>query len=328
MNNLKCEFLHTSDQNEKLMGQLPNTPTGIQAQPAFSPNFAPIVNNAQQNVQAMPQMQPQPFVQQLMAMDEQAESFNPLGYAPPVMPEASSIDPASQMRMPIQQNEGMLSSEPREHFVIPDGLNKSMLEMNSTKIDYNILALSDLCRHSSICPPEIRAYPTNKDKQSLADSYILFRTAKSLGLDPIAAYRTIFLIKGKISVSVAAKAAAAIKYGTWEVKLDIPNAAAIATGRRFDTNMSAEITYSAYDAALKGKMRQTDQGWIGLGPWADKWPDMLKVRALGRLLDCLFPDLLCGIASQEEADDGLVVDAVPKESEAASKIKQAVSSMT
>ena len=102
-----------------------------------------------------------------------------------------------------------------------------------------------------------------------------------------------------------------IKYGDWTVDFDPINAVATARGHRFDRQGEKVVQFTGADAELRQKMKfvQSENGgcWVGINGWADKWPDMLKNRAIGRLLDMLFPDILSSFSSKDELDD--VIDA-------------------
>lgn len=150
------------------------------------------------------------------------------------------------------------------------------------------------------CPPQVRS-PENV--------FYLFARAASLGLPWTAAFTDFFVIpagKGapRIGMYVHAKEALCRKHGVWSVKCDKATGIATAVGMRYSDGARDQVVFDGWDAALRGRLGHDDQGnIIGLGTWADKWPDMLMIRAVGRLLDRLFADIIGGVASVEELND-------------------------
>ena len=66
------------------------------------------------------------------------------------------------------------------------------------------------------------------------------------------------------------------------------------------------VQYTSEDAMLQGLMKfdANSNSWIGVkGAWTGSYPVMLQKRALGRLLDALFADVVGGFADKESAEE-------------------------
>ncbi len=141
--------------------------------------------------------------------------------------------------------------------------------------------------------------------------YMLVKAA-SFGLPWTEAFSLFYVMGGKkseakVCMYIKGKEAICRKHGQWSCTVDKVNGVATATGRRYSDGATETVTYDGFDASLRGCLsRAADGSVIGVGNWADKWPDMLKARAIGRLLDALFSDVLGGVTSVEEMNDLLL----------------------
>ena len=164
--------------------------------------------------------------------------------------------------------------------------------------------------------------------------YMLLARAVANGISWANMFSTLFVIGDKngnvtVGMYVNAKAAMCQSKGQWEVNIDFQTGDATAKGKRYDSGQEISVTYSAYEASLTGKLKRDANGAIlGNGVWGAHWPDMMKKRALGRLLDALFPDVVGGFVSKEDYDDHLYAEQLQAEqaeqSEAANNAAKAI----
>ncbi len=164
--------------------------------------------------------------------------------------------------------------------------------------------------------------------------YMLLARAVANGISWANMFSTLFVIGDKngnvtVGMFVNAKAAMCQSKGQWEVNIDFQTGDATAKGKRYDSGQEISVTYSAYEASLTGKLKRDANGTIlGNGVWGAHWPDMMKKRALGRLLDALFPDVVGGFVSKEDYDDHLYAEQLQAEqaeqSEAANSAAKAI----
>lgn len=162
-------------------------------------------------------------------------------------------------------------------------------------------ALAEYVSKSALVPAAIRNRPESV--------FFIIARAAVLGISWPNIFSTFFVLADKngnvnMGMYVKAKAAMCAKFGKWEVEVNCQKGDATARGVRFDNGHSLNITYSAYEARLMGRLDLDSNGVvIGIGTWRSHWPDMMKTRALGRLLDALFPDIIGGFISKEDFDD-------------------------
>lgn len=162
-------------------------------------------------------------------------------------------------------------------------------------------ALAEYVSKSALVPAAIRNRPESV--------FFIIARAAVLGISWPNIFSTFFVLADKngnvnMGMYVKAKAAMCAKFGKWDVEVDCQKGDATARGVRFDNGHSLNITYSAYEARLMGRLDLDSNGVvIGIGTWRSHWPDMMKTRALGRLLDALFPDIIGGFISKEDFDD-------------------------
>lgn len=151
---------------------------------------------------------------------------------------------------------------------------------------------------SQLVPAAMRSTP---DCDRSADTFLIIQKGNRLGLLPADALQMIFILGGRTSMSVKAKAGICRKYGTWSITFDGQNARASVEGYRFDRpNQKESFTYTGTDAAIAGKMEKDTNGvWVGTqATWKTMWPDMLRARALSHFLDQVFPDVVGGFVDE------------------------------
>lgn len=138
---------------------------------------------------------------------------------------------------------------------------------------------------SQLVPAAMRSTP---DCDRSADTFLIIQKGNRLGLLPADALQMIYILGGRTSMSVKAKAGICRKYGTWTTTFDGLNATAKVEGYRFDRpNQKESFTYTGTDAAIAGRMEKDANGqWVGTqATWKTMWPDMLRARALSHFLD-------------------------------------------
>lgn len=151
---------------------------------------------------------------------------------------------------------------------------------------------------SQLVPAAMRSTP---DCDRSADTFLIIQKGNRLGLLPADALQMIYILGGRTSMSVKAKAGICRKYGTWTITFDGQNAKASVEGYRFDRpNQKESFTYTGTDAAIAGKMEKDTNGvWVGTqATWKTMWPDMLRARALSHFLDQVFPDVVGGFVDE------------------------------
>lgn len=151
---------------------------------------------------------------------------------------------------------------------------------------------------SQLVPAAMRSTP---DCDRSADTFLIIQKGNRLGLLPADALQMIYILGGRTSMSVKAKAGICRKYGTWSITFDGQNAKASVEGYRFDRpNQKESFTYTGTDAAIAGKMEKDTNGvWVGTqATWKTMWPDMLRARALSHFLDQVFPDVVGGFVDE------------------------------
>lgn len=151
---------------------------------------------------------------------------------------------------------------------------------------------------SQLVPAAMRSTP---DCDRSADTFLIIQKGNRLGLLPADALQMIYILGGRTSMSVKAKAGICRKYGTWTTTFDGQNARASVEGYRFDRpNQKESFTYTGTDAAIAGRMEKDANGqWVGTqATWKTMWPDMLRARALSHFLDQVFPDVVGGFVDE------------------------------
>lgn len=151
---------------------------------------------------------------------------------------------------------------------------------------------------SQLVPAAMRSTP---DCDRSADTFLIIQKGNRLGLLPADALQMIYILGGRTSMSVKAKAGICRKYGTWSITFDGQNARASVEGYRFDRpNQKESFTYTGTDAAIAGRMEKDANGqWVGTqATWKTMWPDMLRARALSHFLDQVFPDVVGGFVDE------------------------------
>lgn len=190
--------------------------------------------------------------------------------------------------------------------VFVETLLNSKGENGFTKLPETIKEAQELAKFlskSTLVSAEIRS---TEIADHSADVFMVIALGASLGMTPAQSLTNITVTRGRPTMYVSAKAGLCAKYGTFDTKLENVNGiwVATATGTRKGRTMS--VQYTSEDAMLQGLMKfdANSNSWIGVkGAWTGSYPVMLQKRALGRLLDRLFADVVGGFADKESTEE-------------------------
>ena len=232
--------------------------------------------------------------------------------AEPVAP--SSIPAPAPMieDVPPMSDEDLLNigAEIKENNINSDVFVETLLnskgENGFTKLPETIKEAQELAKFlskSTLVSAEIRS---TEIADHSADVFMVIALGASLGMTPAQSLTNITVTRGRPTMYVSAKAGLCAKYGTFDTKLENINGiwVATATGKRKGRTMS--VQYTSEDAMLQGLMKfdANSNSWIGVkGAWTGSYPVMLQKRALGRLLDRLFADVVGGFADKESTEE-------------------------
>ena len=214
--------------------------------------------------------------------------------------------------VPPMNDEDLLNigAEIKENNINSDVFVETLLnskgENGFTKLPETIKEAQELAKFlskSTLVSAEIRS---TEIADHSADVFMVIALGASLGMTPSQSLTNITVTRGRPTMYVSAKAGLCAKYGTFDTKLENVNGiwVATATGKRKGRTMS--VQYTSEDAMLQGLMKfdANSNSWIGVrGAWTGSYPVMLQKRALGRLLDALFADVVGGFSDKESAEE-------------------------
>ena len=214
--------------------------------------------------------------------------------------------------VPPMSDEDLLNigAEIKENNINSDVFVETLLnskgENGFTKLPETIKEAQELAKFlskSTLVSAEIRS---TEIADHSADVFMVIALGASLGMTPAQSLTNITVTRGRPTMYVSAKAGLCAKYGTFDTKLENVNGiwVATATGQRKGRTMS--VQYTSEDAMLQGLMKfdANSNSWIGVkGAWTGSYPVMLQKRALGRLLDALFADVVGGFADKESTEE-------------------------
>lgn len=214
--------------------------------------------------------------------------------------------------VPPMSDEDLLNigAEIKENNINSDVFVETLLnskgENGFTKLPETIKEAQELAKFlskSTLVSAEIRS---TEIADHSADVFMVIALGASLGMTPAQSLTNITVTRGRPTMYVSAKAGLCAKYGTFDTKLENVNGiwVATATGTRKGRTMS--VQYTSEDAMLQGLMKfdVNSNSWIGVkGAWTGSYPVMLQKRALGRLLDRLFADVVGGFADKESTEE-------------------------
>ena len=214
--------------------------------------------------------------------------------------------------VPPMSDEDLLNigAEIKENNINSDVFVETLLNSKSengfTKLPETIKEAQELAKFlskSTLVSAEIRS---TEIADHSADVFMVIALGASLGMTPAQSLTNITVTRGRPTMYVSAKAGLCAKYGTFDTKLENVNGiwVATATGKRKGRTMS--VQYTSEDAMLQGLMKfdANSNSWVGVrSAWTGSYPVMLQKRALGRLLDALFADVVGGFSDKESAEE-------------------------
>lgn len=262
-----------------------NFTTGAQPvnhQPNEMANFGQTNNAFQPQLQAQPQPQVKP---QLQAQPQI------------VSDEEKKLD----LQSPFGKIKSDFAFNSKANKPETDNIDMTSASNGFTKLPTDFEGAREYAKYissSQLVPAAMRSTP---DCDRSADTFLIIQKGNRLGLLPADALQMIYILGGRTSMSVKAKAGICRKYGTWSVTFDGANARAQVEGYRFDRpNQKESFTYTGTDAAIAGRMEKDANGqWVGTqATWKTMWPDMLRARALSHFLDQVFPDVVGGFVDE------------------------------
>lgn len=244
--------------------------------------------------------------------------------APAPIPVVTTAEPVSPSSIPAPAPAPMIEDVPpmsdedllnigaeiKENNINSDVFVETLLnskgENGFTKLPETIKEAQELAKFlskSTLVSAEIRS---TEIADHSADVFMVIALGASLGMTPAQSLTNITVTRGRPTMYVSAKAGLCAKYGTFDTKLENVNGiwVATATGTRKGRTMS--VQYTSEDAMLQGLMKfdANSNSWVGVkGAWSGSYPVMLQKRALGRLLDALFADVVGGFADKESTEE-------------------------
>lgn len=214
--------------------------------------------------------------------------------------------------VPPMSDEDLLNigAEIKENNINSDVFVETLLnskgENGFTKLPETIKEAQELAKFlskSTLVSAEIRS---TEIADHSADVFMVIALGASLGMTPAQSLTNITVTRGRPTMYVSAKAGLCAKYGTFDTKLENVNGIWVATASGTRKGRTMSVQYTSEDAMLQGLMKfdANSNSWIGVkGAWSGSYPVMLQKRALGRLLDALFADVVGGFADKESSEE-------------------------
>ena len=274
------------------INKLPNAnsiaPAGVITQVAPAPSPIPAVTTAE-TVAPIPA--PAPIIEEVKA---------------PIIEDVPPMSDEDLLNAGAEIKETEIKGNNINSDVFVETLLNSKGENGFTKLPETITEAQELAKFlskSSLVSAEIRS---TEIADHSADVFMVIALGASLGMTTAQSLTNITVTRCRPTMYVSAKAGLCAKYGTFDTKLENINGiwVATATGKRKGRTMS--VQYTSEDAMLQGLMKfdANSNSWIGVkGAWTGSYPVMLQKRALGRLLDALFADVVGGFADKESTEE-------------------------
>lgn len=248
----------------------------------------------------------------------------PVGPAPAPIPAVTTAEPTTpapiieEVKAPMIEDVPPMSDEDllnigaeiKENNINSDVFVETLLNSKSengfTKLPETIKEAQELAKFlskSTLVSAEIRS---TEIADHSADVFMVIALGASLGMTPAQSLTNITVTRGRPTMYVSAKAGLCAKYGTFDTKLENVNGIWVATASGTRKGRTMSVQYTSEDAMLQGLMKfdANSNSWIGVkGAWSGSYPVMLQKRALGRLLDRLFADVVGGFADKESTEE-------------------------
>jgi len=176
----------------------------------------------------------------------------------------------------------------------------------------DVMTLAKYIQESELVPKDLRG------RDAAIAAVILY--GREIGLPPMTALRTSFVINGRVGLAAEAMRALVLAAGHEIVVKESTGSKAALAGRRAGTDRWQEVTWSLDVARHAGIS-------LSVGAWS-KWPrQMLKARATAELCRDLFPDVIGGFEATEEITEAPVTaETAPRTSVRRHRTDEAVSS--
>lgn len=242
--------------------------------------------------------------------------------APAPIPDVTTAEPVAPSSIPASDpmiedvppmsDEDLLNigAEIKENNINSDVFVETLLNSKSengfTKLPETIKEAQELAKFlskSTLVSAEIRS---TEIADHSADVFMVIALGASLGMTPAQSLTNITVTRGRPTMYVSAKAGLCAKYGTFDTKLENVNGIWVATASGTRKGRTMSVQYTSEDAMLQGLMKfdANSNSWVGVkGAWSGSYPVMLQKRALGRLLDRLFADVVGGFADKESTEE-------------------------
>lgn len=274
------------------INKLPNAnsiaPAGVitpeaPATPAPAPAPIPAVTTAEP---VAPSSIPTPIIEEVKA---------------PMIEDVPPISDEDLLNIGAEIKENNINSD-----VFVETLLNSKGENGFTKLPETIKEAQELAKFlskSTLVSAEIRS---TEIADHSADVFMVIALGASLGMTPAQSLTNITVTRGRPTMYVSAKAGLCAKYGTFDTKLENVNGIWVATASGTRKGRTMSVQYTSEDAMLQGLMKfdANSNSWVGVkGAWTGSYPVMLQKRALGRLLDRLFADVVGGFADKESSEE-------------------------
>lgn len=263
------------------INKLPNANSIAPASPAPAP--IPAVTTAEQ---VTPSPIPTPIIEEVKA---------------PMIEDVPPMSDEDLLNIGAEIKENNINSD-----VFVETLLNSKGENGFTKLPETIKEAQELAKFlskSTLVSAEIRS---TEIADHSADVFMVIALGASLGMTPAQSLTNITVTRGRPTMYVSAKAGLCAKYGTFDTKLENVNGIWVATASGTRKGRTMSVQYTSEDAMLQGLMKfdANSNSWIGVkGAWTGSYPVMLQKRALGRLLDRLFADVVGGFADKESSEE-------------------------
>lgn len=219
----------------------------------------------------------------------------------PIIEDVPPISDEDLLNIGAEIKENNINSD-----VFVETLLNSKGENGFTKLPETIKEAQELAKFlskSTLVSAEIRS---TEIADHSADVFMVIALGASLGMTPAQSLTNITVTRGRPTMYVSAKAGLCAKYGTFDTKLENVNGIWVATASGTRKGRTMSVQYTSEDAMLQGLMKfdTNSNSWVGVkGAWTGSYPVMLQKRALGRLLDALFADVVGGFADKESTEE-------------------------
>jgi hypothetical protein len=190
---------------------------------------------------------------------------------------------------PHQQRQQLAKIEPPTTDIAPIETTSNAIALIPSSLD-GAFQLAGWLATSSFLPEKLRGKP--------GDVFAIILAGVELGLPPMAALRGIYIVNGKTAAEGRTKAAVCLQRGA-AVYIRRTEYTPLATTWETLRKGAVEPVKMRYTLEEAKAARLTSKD----GPWQAFPQRMISHRALGWLLDDVYPDILMGVATAEDFDE-------------------------